>query len=228
MDLILSAQALRRGGQHFLISLHDVSLPFACAHLISCATVLIVRNGAFVVAARVVVRPLCRACGEHSCARYNRDRPCKTNSHHWSPGPCNLQTHHQASSAACAGTAEGAKKKPVSALDHKQTFRLLFGMSGLPLKADFLIARSRHHQAGNSEMAAKGPIADMPRTMGTHKCRSFDEWARARPPERAGRGTGRVNWRPARRPAWYREGCATPTGCGLRCSRGLSAVHRQA
>jgi hypothetical protein len=68
----------------------------------------------------------------------------------------------------------------MSALDHKQTFRLLFGMSGLPLKADFLIARSGHHQAGNSEMAAKGPIADMPRTMGTHKCRSFDEWARAR------------------------------------------------
>ena len=65
-------------------------------------------------------------------------------------------------------------------MDHKQTFRLLFGMSGLPLKADFLIARSGHHQAGNSEMAAKGPIADMPRTMGTHKCRSFDEWARAR------------------------------------------------
>ena len=57
----------------------------------------------------------------------------------------------------------------MSALDHKQTFRLLFGMSGLPLKADFLIARSGHHQAGNSEMAAKGPIADMPRTMGTHK-----------------------------------------------------------
>jgi hypothetical protein len=70
----------------------------------------------------------------------------------------------------------------MSALDHKQAFHLLFGMSGLPLKADFLIARrSGHHQAGNSGMAAKGPIADMPRTMGakTHKCRSFDEWVRA-------------------------------------------------
>jgi hypothetical protein len=43
----------------------------------------------------------------------------------------------------------------MSALDHKQTFSVLFGMSGLPLKADFLIARSGHHQAGNSEMAAK-------------------------------------------------------------------------
>jgi hypothetical protein len=29
----------------------------------------------------------------------------------------------------------------MSALDHKQTFSVLFGMSGLPLKADFLIAR---------------------------------------------------------------------------------------
>jgi hypothetical protein len=29
-------------------------------------------------------------------------------------------------------------------------------MSGLPLKADFLIARSGHHQADNSGMAAKG------------------------------------------------------------------------
>ena len=85
-DPILSAQALLRGGQGSLIGFHDAALPFACAHLVGCDAVLIVRNGAFEVAARVLVRPLCRACAEHACACYNRRRHCKTNSHHWSLG----------------------------------------------------------------------------------------------------------------------------------------------
>jgi hypothetical protein len=58
---------------------------------------LIVGNGAFVVAARVLVRTLCRASGEHTCAYYNRGRHCKTNSHRWCSGPCKLQAPPKAS-----------------------------------------------------------------------------------------------------------------------------------
>jgi hypothetical protein len=84
-DPVLFARSLHRRGEHSLIGLHDATLPYACAHLVGCEAVLIVRNGTFVVEARVLVRPVCRACGEHACACHNRGRHYKTNSHRWLP-----------------------------------------------------------------------------------------------------------------------------------------------
>jgi len=80
-DPILSARSLHRRGEHSLIGLHDATLPFACAHLVGCEAVLIVRNGTFVVVARVLIRPVRRACGEHACTCHNRGRHYKTKSH---------------------------------------------------------------------------------------------------------------------------------------------------
>src|SRR5262249_44866336 len=51
-DSVLSAWAPHRRGEHSLIGFHDATFPFACAHLVGCEAVLIVRNGTFVVVAR--------------------------------------------------------------------------------------------------------------------------------------------------------------------------------
>ena len=78
-DLICSGAF--HGGQRSLIRFHDAPLPFACAHLVGCEAVLIVRNGAFVFAACVFARPIRYACREHACGRYNRGPNRKTNFH---------------------------------------------------------------------------------------------------------------------------------------------------
>jgi hypothetical protein len=54
-DPNLSAQALHRDRQHSFIGFHDAALRFACVHLVGCEAVLIVRNRAFLHAARVLV-----------------------------------------------------------------------------------------------------------------------------------------------------------------------------
>ena len=104
----LSARAPRRGRQRPLIGFHDAALPFACTHLVGCEAVLIVRNGAFVVAPRVLLWPLCHACGQHACACHNRHH-CKTNSHCWSLDRtnCRASFHFFGEIAKCLPARDG-------------------------------------------------------------------------------------------------------------------------
>jgi hypothetical protein len=91
----LICSPLHIGGQHSLIGFHNAALPFACAHLVGCQAVFIVRNGAFVVAAGVLDRPFCCACGEQAGACYNHGRHCEMNYPRWSSGTMQkLQAHH--------------------------------------------------------------------------------------------------------------------------------------
>ena len=104
----LSARAPRRGRQRPLTGFHDAALPFACTHLVGCEAVLIVRNGAFVVAPRVLLWPLCHACGQHACACHNRHH-CKTNSHCWSLDRtnCRASFHFFGEIAKCLPARDG-------------------------------------------------------------------------------------------------------------------------
>jgi len=76
-----SAGTLRRGGQRSLVGPHDTAFFFARAHLIGRDTILIIRNRALILAARVLLRRVCRACGEQACARHNRGCHRNTKSH---------------------------------------------------------------------------------------------------------------------------------------------------
>jgi hypothetical protein len=77
--------------QHSLIGFHDAALPFACAHLVGCDAVLIVLNGAFVVAACVLMQLLCRACREQACPCHPSWPSLQNEFSLLSPRPCNFE-----------------------------------------------------------------------------------------------------------------------------------------
>src|SRR6476619_1553048 len=76
-----SAGTLRRGGQRSFIGPHDTAFFFARTHLVGRDAVLIIRDRALILEARVLLPRVCRACGEQAFARHNRGCHRNTKSH---------------------------------------------------------------------------------------------------------------------------------------------------